>query len=328
MFRQTASSPTIRVEFARALRAARQLGASDVDGRALSPRPARGARPPAARSACARSATRARGRTHERPCRFARRPAFPPGRRSSASPSPASTWRRRSRCCAASSPSSRFTKVGFLNAHNANVACAEPQFAEALRRFPHPARRDRRRYRGQAALRRDLPGQPQRHGFHPGLPQRRAAAADDRACSAPSGPMPRPQPRNSTQIAPQHNFVVVHDGYFSAAEEPLILRAHRGAAARRPAGCHGRAAPGILDRQEHHARPLHVPMAVGALLDFMSGAVPRAPLMHAPPAPRMAVPADHRARPAVAPLYLRQPGLPGARAAPEDHARRRRGSRQ
>ena len=30
---------------------------------------------------------------------------------------------------------SRFTKVGFLNAHNANLACSDPQFAEALSDF-------------------------------------------------------------------------------------------------------------------------------------------------------------------------------------------------
>ena len=29
----------------------------------------------------------------------------------------------------------RFTKVGFLNAHNANLACSDPQFAEALSDF-------------------------------------------------------------------------------------------------------------------------------------------------------------------------------------------------
>ena len=45
--------------------------------------------------------------------------------------------------------------------------------------------------------------------FIPAFLAARAAAADDRPCSAQSAPMPKPQPRNSAQIAPQHNFVVV-----------------------------------------------------------------------------------------------------------------------
>ena len=45
-----------------------------------------------------------------------------------------------------------------------------------------------------------------------------------------------------------------------------------------------------------------LPIAVGALLDFLSGAVPRAPLVDAPAAARMAVPAGRRTGPAVAPL--------------------------
>ena len=80
-----------------------------------------------------------------------------------------------------------------------------------------------------------------------------------------------------SELAPHHRFVVIHDGYFNAAEEPLILE--RIEALR----------PDILlvamgvPRQEFwiakNITPRHctLPMAVGALLDFLSGTVPRAP---------------------------------------------------
>ena len=86
------------------------------------------------------------------------------------------------------------------------------------------------------------------------------------------------QPRqDSASSSPHHRFVVIHDGYFTAAEEPFILE--RIEALR----------PDILlvamgvPRQEFwiakNITPRHctLPMAVGALLDFLSGTVPRAP---------------------------------------------------
>ena len=70
---------------------------------------------------------------------------------------------------------------------------------------------------------------------------------------------------------------MIHDGYFKPSEEPAILERIRGLK------------PDILlvamgvPRQElwiaRHITAEHctMPIAVGALLDFMSGAVPRAP---------------------------------------------------
>ena len=80
-----------------------------------------------------------------------------------------------------------------------------------------------------------------------------------------------------SEIAPHHRFIVVHDGYFNAGEEPRILE--RIEALR----------PDILlvamgvPRQEFWiaknitSRHCTLPIAVGALLDFLSGTVPRAP---------------------------------------------------
>ena len=79
-------------------------------------------------------------------------------------------------------------------------------------------------------------------------------------------------------LAVQHNFVVIHDGYFSAAQEPEIIGR---IAALRPDML--LVAMGV-PRQElwiaRHIDERHctMPVAVGALLDFLSGSVPRAPL--------------------------------------------------
>jgi exopolysaccharide biosynthesis WecB/TagA/CpsF family protein len=79
-------------------------------------------------------------------------------------------------------------------------------------------------------------------------------------------------------LAPQHSFTVVHDGYFRGEEEPEILEK---LAAIRPDLL--LVAMGV-PRQEFWidrnitARHCTLPVAVGALLDFLSGAVPRAPL--------------------------------------------------
>jgi exopolysaccharide biosynthesis WecB/TagA/CpsF family protein len=79
-------------------------------------------------------------------------------------------------------------------------------------------------------------------------------------------------------LTPQHRFVVIHDGYFSSAEEPGVIA--------RIADLH----PDILlvamgvPRQEFwiarniDQRHCTMPIGVGALLDFMSGSVPRAPV--------------------------------------------------
>ena len=170
----------------------------------------------------------------------------------------------------------RFTKVGFLNAHNANLAWSNSQFAEALSDFlilsdgvgvdiaakllygePFPANLN-----GTDFIPELLAAEPRRLTI--ALLGTKRAHAEAAAAKL-------------TEMSPHHRVVVVHDGYFTVREEPLILE--RIAALR----------PDILlvamgvPRQElwiaRNITPHHctLPIAVGALLDFLSGSVPRAP---------------------------------------------------
>ncbi|MBE7183465.1 MAG: WecB/TagA/CpsF family glycosyltransferase [Methylobacterium mesophilicum] len=170
-----------------------------------------------------------------------------------------------------------FTRVGFLNAHTANLAHTDPEFAASLGDFlilPDGIGVDlaSKLLYGEAfpenlngtdfvpaflasvgrPLRVGLIGAKAHHGEG-------AAAALRHA-------------------APQHSVFVVHHGFFSPEEEPLILE--------RIKTLHLDVllvAMGV-PRQElwitRKIGPEHclMPIAVGALLDFLSGAVPRAPL--------------------------------------------------
>ena len=57
-----------------------------------------------------------------------------------------------------------------------------------------------------------------------------------------------------------------------------MILARIGECGRSAARRHGRAAPGTVDRSPYRRRPLHPADRRWALLDFLSGAVPRAPL--------------------------------------------------
>lgn len=170
----------------------------------------------------------------------------------------------------------RFTKVTFLNAHNANVACSDPEFADALSDFlvlPDGVGVD---IAGRLLYGAAFPANLNGTDFVPAFLRstnvplsvgllgatRRNAEAAAAALAA---------------LAPQHSFVVIHDGFFGKDEQPKVLG--RLAAVR----------PDILlvamgvPRQEFWIdryiteRHCTLPIAVGALLDFLSGAVPRAP---------------------------------------------------
>lgn len=170
----------------------------------------------------------------------------------------------------------RFTKVSFLNAHNANVACSDPDFADVLSDFlilPDGIGVD---LAGRLLYGEPFPANLNGTDFIPALldtidtplkvgllgARRRNADAAAEALSA---------------LAPQHSFVVIHDGYFTKQQDSMVLSRI------------GAVRPDILlvamgvPRQEywihHHLTGRHctMPIAVGALLDFLSGAVPRAP---------------------------------------------------
>lgn len=171
----------------------------------------------------------------------------------------------------------RFTRVGFLNAHNANVASRDKAFASALQGFlvlPDGV--------GVDIAARILHGAPFPDNLNgtdmvPALIESIArpvtigllGATRENAGGAAE---------SLSVLAPQHTYVVIHDGYFSSAEEPAILSRIL------------ELRPDILlvamgvPRQEFWIASnldgsfCTMPIAVGALLDFLSGSVPRAPV--------------------------------------------------
>jgi exopolysaccharide biosynthesis WecB/TagA/CpsF family protein len=170
----------------------------------------------------------------------------------------------------------RFTKVGFLNAHNANVASVDADFAEALDDFlilPDGVGVD---MAAKLLYGSPFPANLNGTDFVPGLLKAVSQpltvgllGATRRNANGAAGKL--------AAIAPQHRYVVIHDGYFSPQEEPAVVETIR------------RLRPDVLlvamgvPRQElwiaRNLTDKHctLPIAVGALLDFLSGAVPRAP---------------------------------------------------
>lgn len=170
----------------------------------------------------------------------------------------------------------KYTKVAFLNAHSANVAAADAEFAAILADFlvlPDGI--------GVDIAASQLYGRPFLENlngtdFVPALLKAFlkpvtvgiVGAVRENGEKAATG---------LSAVLPQHRFVYVNDGYLSPEEEPIVLERIR------------KLRPDILlvamgvPRQEKWiernlgADYCTVPIAVGALLDFLSGAVRRAP---------------------------------------------------
>ncbi|TIP99189.1 MAG: WecB/TagA/CpsF family glycosyltransferase [Mesorhizobium sp.] len=171
----------------------------------------------------------------------------------------------------------RFTKVSFLNAHNANVAYTDPVVAEALDDFlilPDGVGVD---LAAKLLYGASFPDNLNGTDFIPAFLQASARPLTVGLLGA-TQVNAEAASKKLAALALQHRFVVIHDGYFSPAEEPAIVDRI------------ARLRPDVLlvamgvPRQElwiaRHidARHCTLPIAVGALLDFMSGTVPRAPL--------------------------------------------------
>ncbi|RWM26149.1 WecB/TagA/CpsF family glycosyltransferase [Mesorhizobium sp.] len=171
----------------------------------------------------------------------------------------------------------RFTKVSFLNAHNANLAYSDPVFAEALGDFlvlPDGVGVD---IAAKLLYGAPFPDNLNGTDFIPAFLQASTRPLTVALLGATRVNAEAASVKLSA-LAVQHKFVVVHDGYFSPAEEPAIVERI------------ARLRPDVLlvamgvPRQElwiaRHidARHCTLPIAVGALLDFLSGTVPRAPL--------------------------------------------------
>lgn len=171
----------------------------------------------------------------------------------------------------------QFTRVTFLNAHNANVAAADPDFRSALQDFIVLADGVGVDIASKLLYGEAFPDNLNGTDFVPQLLVRHrqrlkvglvgARAEHGRAAAA-----------RLAVLAPQHDVVFLHDGFFTAADEPAVLRE---IASFRPDLL--LVAMGV-PRQEmwiHRAVTSDhatVSVAVGALFDFLSGAVPRAPV--------------------------------------------------
>ncbi|WP_406873644.1 WecB/TagA/CpsF family glycosyltransferase [Aminobacter sp. P9b] len=169
-----------------------------------------------------------------------------------------------------------FTKVGFLNAHNANVACSNKEFAAALDDFLVLADGIGVDIAARWLYGAPFPANLNGTDFVPAL----LLAADKPLTVGLLGATRENAERAAQrlgEIAPQHRFVVVHDGFFTAQEEPAVIAS---LAALRPDIL--LVAMGVPRQEFWIARNLGsehctLPIAVGALLDFLSGSVPRAP---------------------------------------------------
>ena len=171
----------------------------------------------------------------------------------------------------------RFTKVSFLNAHNANIACTDPVFAAALEDFlilPDGVGVD---MAAKLLYGEPFPDNLNGTDFVPAFLQASSRPLTVGLLGATRVNAEAASARLAA-LAVQHSFVVIHDGYFSAAEEPAII--DRIATLRPDVLLVAMGVPRQELWIERHIDQRHctLPIAVGALLDFLSGTVPRAPL--------------------------------------------------
>lgn len=171
----------------------------------------------------------------------------------------------------------RFTKVSFLNAHNANIACTDPVFAAALEDFlilPDGVGVD---VAAKLLYGESFPDNLNGTDFVPAFLQASSRPLTVGLLGATRVNAEAASARLAA-LAVQHSFVVIHDGYFSAAEEPAII--DRIAMLRPDVLLVAMGVPRQELWIERHINERHctLPIAVGALLDFLSGTVPRAPL--------------------------------------------------
>jgi exopolysaccharide biosynthesis WecB/TagA/CpsF family protein len=172
----------------------------------------------------------------------------------------------------------RFTRVGFLNAHNANLAVRDPRFAQTLKSFvvlPDGIGVD---IASKLLYGAPFPANLNGTDFVPAFlasvkrPLTVALLGTTRDYAELAA-------ARFAQLAPQHQFVFMHDGFFDAEQENRLLAKIK------------QTRPDVLlvamgvPRQELWiaknitSEDCTLPIAVGALLDFMSGAVPRAPVL-------------------------------------------------
>lgn len=170
----------------------------------------------------------------------------------------------------------RFTRVGFLNAHISNIACSDARLMKKMADFmvlPDGVGVD---IAAKLLYAEPFPANLNGTDFVPALLQAIKEPLTVGLIGAKRENIERAA-AVLAELAPQHRFEVISDGYFSALDEDDVLA--RTAKIRPDILLVALGAPKqelfIADRiTAEHAT---LPFAVGALFDFLSGAVPRAP---------------------------------------------------
>ena len=170
----------------------------------------------------------------------------------------------------------RYTPVSFLNAHNANVSAINPEFAQAMRGFLILADGVGVDIASKALYGRPFPDNLNGTDFIPaflgaheaplsigllGTTQENAEAAAAKL----------------RQIAPQHDYKVISNGFFSVDREPAILAELEQVRPDMLLVAMGVPRQELWIERNLDERHCTVPVGVGALLDFLSGNIPRAP---------------------------------------------------
>ncbi len=168
------------------------------------------------------------------------------------------------------------TKVTFLNAHNANLVCRDPKLAAVIGDFlvlPDGIGVDI----GSKILHGSpFPDNLNGTDFVPAILEHVRKPLRIGLLGATRQNVEEARRRLSGAY-PNHEFIIVSDGYFDPADEPEILKNLENARLDILLVAMG------VPRQElwiaKHIRPNHATLAfaVGALIDFEAGAVPRAP---------------------------------------------------
>jgi exopolysaccharide biosynthesis WecB/TagA/CpsF family protein len=172
----------------------------------------------------------------------------------------------------------RFTPVGFMNAHNANLTVRNPRLASVLRNFvvlPDGIGVD---IASSLLYGSSFPANLNGTDFVPDW----LSAHEAPLTVALLGASRKSAERALlcfTQIAPQHRFVLLHDGFFGKGQEKEILAE---LLAMKPDVL--LVAMGVPLQEFWIADNLTgehctLPFAVGALFDLVSGTIPRAPMM-------------------------------------------------
>jgi exopolysaccharide biosynthesis WecB/TagA/CpsF family protein len=171
----------------------------------------------------------------------------------------------------------RFTPIGFLNAHSANIAASDDAFKQALDRFlvlPDGIGID---IASKLLYGASFPANLNGTDFIPAFLARTPGSLRVALLGAVEDNV-RKAAAELGRRAPQHDYIVVHDGFFAAREEARILERLK---ALRPDVL--LVAMGVprqemwIDRNMT-ADHCTLAVAVGALFDFLSGAIPRAPI--------------------------------------------------